>query len=287
MSARALLVDLESVQPVPDDLMAWMTETGSVWVFHGPHQIKMLPRYSALGERVTIVPISRPGKNSLDFHLVFYLGYLTARNPDAKFAVLSKDTGYDPAIVHAQTLAFDMLRIEDLGATSEVSARPAKPAKKSVPVKKAATKPPAASKKAAQDKTANPAKKTPVAGKKIVAKKAVTPPRAVSVPAKTVATVKAAKSSPRTVGAIYRNVLRGLREQIANRPGSLDALERHVQTQFGPEPSPDKVRAVVDRLFTMEAVRQVGRRLAYFPNESTALTTSVGAAPSAGTLAHQ
>jgi hypothetical protein len=94
---------------LPGDIEAWISEAGSAWVFHGPHQLKLLPRYSAIGERVTIVPISKPGKNSLDFQLVFYLGYLTARSPGAKFAVLSKDTGYDPAITHAQRLAFDLL----------------------------------------------------------------------------------------------------------------------------------------------------------------------------------
>ena len=147
-------------------------------------------------------------------------------------------------------------------------------------------------KKAAAKKTVKKAaaKKTVVkkaAAKKTVAKKTVTPPRAARAPAKTVVTAKAAKSNPRTVGVVYRNVLRGLREQMANRPRSRDALERHVQTQFGPEPSPDKVRAVIERLITMEAIRQVGRGLVYFPNESTAATASAGPASSAGRSAHK
>ncbi|MBA3599480.1 MAG: hypothetical protein H0W40_19235 [Methylibium sp.] len=274
MNDRFLLVDLESIQPVPGDVEAWMAQSGSAWVFHGPHQRKALPRYAALGERITLVPISRPGKNSLDFHLVFYLGYLTARNPNAKFAVLSKDTDYDPAIEHARMLAFDLLRIEHLGPTDAVAAQTFKAAKKPALKKQAATKPPAAPKK----KTA-PAKKVPVAAKKAAAKKAAAPPKATVVPAKRIAPATSMKSSGRMVGAIYRDVLQGLREQVANRPRSREALERHVGTKFGIEPAPEKARAVVDRLFTVEAVRQEGRQLVYFPNDP--VTTPSAAAVAA------
>lgn len=80
------------MQPSPTHIKSWMRDKGPAWVFHS-HLLKMLPKYPALRQCVTVVPISRPGKNSLDFDLVFHLGYLTARNPDGKFAVLSKGTG--------------------------------------------------------------------------------------------------------------------------------------------------------------------------------------------------
>lgn len=45
-------------------------------------------------------------KNALDFHLGFYMGYITSRNPEARFVVISNDQGYGPMLGHAQDLAF-------------------------------------------------------------------------------------------------------------------------------------------------------------------------------------
>ena len=34
-----LLVDLENVQPSPQDVEAWLGDVGQAWVFYGPHQL--------------------------------------------------------------------------------------------------------------------------------------------------------------------------------------------------------------------------------------------------------
>jgi hypothetical protein len=39
--------------------------------------------------------------NSLDFHLVMYLGYLIARRESGRFIVVADDRDYDAAIEHA------------------------------------------------------------------------------------------------------------------------------------------------------------------------------------------
>ena len=80
MKPTHLLIDLENVQPDPDHVRIFLAESGAAWVFHSVNQRKLLPPLQAIGDRVTLVPTSRPGKNSLDFHLVFYLGYLASRN---------------------------------------------------------------------------------------------------------------------------------------------------------------------------------------------------------------
>lgn len=269
MSARFLLIDLESVQPSPSEVVAWLGESGSAWVFHGPHQNKLLPRYSAIGDRVALVPISRPGKNSLDFHLVFYLGYLTARNPDANFAVLSKDTGYDPAIAHALTLEFDLLRIEECGPKTASVASSGKAAEKSTAKMRVAPQPSPVSKaEALSVRKHTTTKKSPAAAKTAVAKNVAHVAKPL-VSAQKTAPAKRSGAKDRTVAAVYRDVLHGLREQPSNRPQSRVALERYAQAMIGREPSPEKARAIVDRLFTVEAVRRDGRRFVYFPDDST------------------
>ena len=54
----------------------------------------------------TPVPISKTGKNALDFHLSFYMGYIASRHQQAKFVVVANDKGYEPMLEHAKALGF-------------------------------------------------------------------------------------------------------------------------------------------------------------------------------------
>ena len=45
----------------------------------------------------------RSGANALDFHIAFYIGQIVAREPEAYFHIVSKDTGFDPLIQHLKT----------------------------------------------------------------------------------------------------------------------------------------------------------------------------------------
>ena len=84
---------------------------------------------------VTAVPISRTGKNALDFHLSFYLGYVAAKHPTGRLTVIANDKGYDPMIVHAKALGFTTQRI-GFKAKKAAAAKKEPVAKKAVPVKK-------------------------------------------------------------------------------------------------------------------------------------------------------
>ena len=103
-----LLVDWENVQPKGADLKALVPEGTDVWLFHGPSQKVDSARFAAEYEasRVTLVPSARAGKNALDFHLTYYIGYISARQQDASFVVVSNDAGYDPMLEHARLLGF-------------------------------------------------------------------------------------------------------------------------------------------------------------------------------------
>jgi NTP pyrophosphatase (non-canonical NTP hydrolase) len=73
-----VLLDYENVQPTADELRALVPDARQVWVFHGPHQRQVEQRFASFGADVAAVPISRPGKNALDFHLSFYMGYIAS-----------------------------------------------------------------------------------------------------------------------------------------------------------------------------------------------------------------
>jgi NTP pyrophosphatase (non-canonical NTP hydrolase) len=102
-----VLLDYENVQPDDAALRALVPDVTDLWLFHGPHQTRVDKLFTSFGDRVTRVPISRVGKNSLDFHLSFYVGYIAATHPDARLVVLANDQGYAPMLEHAEALGFE------------------------------------------------------------------------------------------------------------------------------------------------------------------------------------
>ncbi|WP_024538995.1 PIN domain-containing protein [Comamonas badia] len=108
-----VLVDWENVQPSGEALRALIPDAADVWLFHGPQQkVDTSSHERVFGvERVTLVPRSGNGKNALDFHLAYYVGYLCARKQPQAFVVVSNDQGYDPMLEHArEVLGFDAKR---------------------------------------------------------------------------------------------------------------------------------------------------------------------------------
>ncbi|WP_234263472.1 PIN domain-containing protein [Hydrogenophaga sp. NFH-34] len=211
MSELHVLVDFENVQPTMDDLIALAPELKDVWLFHGPTLAKRAAKVKGDDARVTLVPHSGKGKNALDFHLTFYLGYLAAKRTEPRLLVVSNDQGYDSMLDHAKSQGLEASRVgfkgkEKPAAKKVAAARKAvsleKPLAAPVPAKKAAAKKPPAKKVAAKTPApatpATPATKKNVA-KKVAAKKAA----AKQVPAKAVPAKKTAakKAAPKKAPA--------------------------------------------------------------------------------------
>ena len=138
MTEQHLLVDYENVQPGMEDLLKIAPKLTDVWLFHGPNQTKRAEQVKAAHERVTLVPHTGKGKNALDFHLSFYLGYVAARHPDATLVVVANDKGYDSMLSHAKLLGFTARRV-GFKASKAPAVKAVAPAKKT-PAKKAAVK---------------------------------------------------------------------------------------------------------------------------------------------------
>lgn len=238
-----LLIDLENVQPSPLEVEAWLGEAGEAWVFYGPHQLKRKAAFEVDSPRSTLVPIARPGANSLDFHLVFYLGYLAAKHPECRFVVLAKDTDYDPPIAHANTLAFSVERLQSLSIAVPASVKslpaPSKPSATPPKKRKAATK--STSAKAA---TMQETKGKVLSEVHVAPKVAIKKPVAQKLPI-----------------AIYRDLVKDLGGP--HRPASFAALQRHIQTKFGPMAVPEKVQMLVDRLLTADVIILKSGKLSY------------------------
>ena len=105
-------------------------ESIELLIFIGKTQTKF-PRelvlaVQAMGPRARYIEMDGSGKNALDFHLAFYLGRLSAQDPTARFFIVSKDTGFDPLVVHLAARGTSVRRISD---SSPLQAPPPRPAR--------------------------------------------------------------------------------------------------------------------------------------------------------------
>lgn len=105
MRNNYVLVDLENVQP--ESLAQLAQEHFKVLVFVGANQTKLPFELAAslqqMGNRAEYIKISGNGSNSLDFHIAYYIGLLSASDATARFHIISKDAGFDPLIQHLKT----------------------------------------------------------------------------------------------------------------------------------------------------------------------------------------
>ena len=186
-----VLLDFENVQPTAAELRAMVPDATRVWVFHGPHQRLIAKRFESFGADMTAVQISQVGKNALDFHLSFYMGYIASRNQQAQIVVVANDKGYEPMLRHAKAMGFDVRQIgfsKTAARAAVKKAAAAKPRSVAKPAVKSAAKPPVAKKTAARKVAAKttPAKTTPAKADAAIAspaKKAITQKPATRKPA--------------------------------------------------------------------------------------------------------
>ena len=106
-----VLLDFENVQPDQAELRALVPGLTHLWLFHGPHQKDLAQRFAGFGPGLSLVAISKSGKNALDFHLSFYAGYIVSRYPQAAIVVVANDKGYAPMLRHAEGLGFDVRQV--------------------------------------------------------------------------------------------------------------------------------------------------------------------------------
>lgn len=116
MSKNFVLIDLENVQPKNISLLK--SHPFEVFVFVGSNQSKLsfdlASAMQELGNSGKYIKIEGSGKNSLDFHISYYIGVLAKENPEAHFHIITKDKGFDPLISHLKKNKVKIQRESDL-----------------------------------------------------------------------------------------------------------------------------------------------------------------------------
>lgn len=102
MRTNFVLIDSENVKP--EYIEKLKQEHFRVVVFVGANlkrlNFPVVNAIQSLGSNGSYVQISSHGPSALDFHIAYYIGKLSAANPDAYFHIISKDKGFDPLIKH-------------------------------------------------------------------------------------------------------------------------------------------------------------------------------------------
>jgi hypothetical protein len=131
-----VLIDYENVQPAA--IEALEHENFHVIVFVGASQSKVTYEVASvlqrMGDRASYIKISGSGSNALDFHIAYYIGRLAAKEPEAYFHIVSKDTGFDPLLHHLKSKKISAGRVngvKDLPLV-KVAASTSNPARVSV-----------------------------------------------------------------------------------------------------------------------------------------------------------
>ena len=270
MAKLHTLVDLENVHPKIEDLRKLVPKMTDAWVFHGPNQAKEAAQLKAAHDAITLVPHSGKGKNALDFHLSFYLGYVAARQPGASLVVVANDTGYDSMIKHARTLGFTVRRmgfqpkaVSAAGkkpvAASKAAAKPLTGAES--PMTLSTTMAPPAKKAAIPAKKTDPVKQA--ASKKVPAKQAAAnkPAMKVTAPGKKLAQPAPAAGSE---SKAYLRVKKALAKMGKDFPHKLTSFQRHVQAMLGKESTTEELGLVVRQLERSGIVTIAGDVVTYW-----------------------
>lgn len=137
MKKHYILIDYENVQTKSlSVLQGAPNQAFRIMVFVGANQSKipidLVSSMQSFGNKAEYIQITGSGRNALDFHIAYYLGALTERDPSGYFHVISKDTGYDPLIRHLKGKKISAARQKDLFEIPWLSSANKKPANEQI-----------------------------------------------------------------------------------------------------------------------------------------------------------
>jgi hypothetical protein len=208
-------------------------------------------RFASFAGDIEAVPISKTGKNALDFHLAFYLGRIASQNPQAKIVVVANDKGYDPVLNHAKAKGLAVRRCGHARVPPDATKKAAtkKVAAKQAPAKKAATK------KAVAATTKSPA------GKKTAKS---THPVKTAAPASAATRPEAGDPLPGSP-AMLRKMTESLRKMEQQRPRKQASLRRALKPLLGNGVSEASIEMALSRLIEQGVVAVVPSGAVTYP----------------------
>jgi PIN domain len=253
MTLTYILVDFENVQPSAADIGLVRGDGVRLCIFRGPGQTKysadVAEAWQPLGASVTFIRCAKAGRNAVDMHIAFYLGELVAAQDraaagkGARFVVVSRDTDFDPLLMHVRSHGYSATRVASLKAALEGNG--AEPAEPKAAKKRATRAAPAAREKTEKTEKAAAAKAPAAkksAGRKAPAKKSAAAPAAAKK------TAAPARAPARPASDAIAKVIASLQKMGDKRPSKRARLERHIESHLGRKMEPGQLAALMEQL---------------------------------------
>jgi hypothetical protein len=271
-----ILVDFENTQPGAADVALVTGAQQRLWIFRGPSQKKYDAEFTEallqLGELVRVIKCEKSGRNALDMHIAFQLGRLVGELHDGEaagaarpaFAVVSRDTDYEPLLQYLRVQGFTAQRVISIKAAlggaavrpaTKAAAKPAtaRPARTPAPSVAAKAKPTAAP--AARGEKSSALTKAP-------AGRAAKAPAAAKAKAST-SGKSAASDAGAAMPALAKVVAEHFRDHPKSRPAKRGGLEKWLESHFRGKLGEGGGAALVAELERQGVVRLDGKKVAY------------------------
>ena len=116
MKKKVLLIDYENIQQI--DLSLLEDIDIQIKLFIGKSQNKipftLVSDAQRFGSNIEWIKIDGNGNNALDFHIAYYLGFLTRIDQKSEYIILSKDKGFDPIVRYVMKKKITCRRINSI-----------------------------------------------------------------------------------------------------------------------------------------------------------------------------
>jgi len=126
MKRKVLLIDYENIQQI--DLSVIEDMDIQVKIFIGKSQNKipnsLVAEAQRFGTNFDWIKIDGNGNNALDFHIAYYLGFLTRVDQKSEYIILSKDKGFDPVVRYVTKKKISCKRINSIVEILESQKKP-------------------------------------------------------------------------------------------------------------------------------------------------------------------
>jgi hypothetical protein len=111
--AKYVLVDFENIQPANLDKLRDRGFTLRIFVGSAQERVplKIVNSLQVFGTSLEYIQTCGIGPNALDFYIAYFLGRQSTETPDARFFVVSRDTGFDPLLQHLRSQGVTCRRV--------------------------------------------------------------------------------------------------------------------------------------------------------------------------------
>jgi len=126
MQTHYVFIDYENTQLGNIGMVSQCQDQPKIKIFLNRHQsmipLSMARALHAMGEDAEYLQIDSGRRNVIEFNIAFQLGELATQHPEARFTIISNDTGFDEIVSGLRMKGIACARFADIESLLERSA---------------------------------------------------------------------------------------------------------------------------------------------------------------------